>query len=93
MADEKEFIGGMYPKKPLKDFIKCQISINRKQFIDWLKNATSEENDTWINIDIKESKNGEKWYAEKNNWKPKPKFEETCSGGGYKSDDEENIPF
>ena len=60
MADEKEFIGGMYPKKPLKDFIKCQISINRKQFIDWLKSATSEEHDTWINIDIKESKSGDK---------------------------------
>ena len=93
MAEEKEFIGGMYPKKPQKDFIKCQISLNRKQILDWLNNATSEENDTWINIDIKESKSGDKWYAEKNNWKPKPKFEETGSGGGYKSDDEDNIPF
>ena len=88
MAEEKEFIGGMYPKKGLKDFIKMTISLNRKQFIDWLKNATSEENDTWINIDIKESKLG-KLYAEKNNWKPKEQ-----SSGGYKSDDdEENIPF
>ena len=87
MPEDKEFIGGMYPKKPLQDFIKCHISLNRKQILDWLNNATSEENDTWINIDIKESKLG-KLYAEKNNWKPKEK-----STGGYKSDDEENIPF
>ena len=91
MAEEKEFIGGMYPKKPLKDFIKCQISIKRKEFVEWFK--TTDKDEEWINIDIKESKSGDKWYAEKNNWKPKPKFEETGSGGGYKSDDEENIPF
>jgi hypothetical protein len=24
----------MYPKKPLKDFIKCQISIKRKEFVE-----------------------------------------------------------
>ena len=62
MADEKEFIGGMYPKKPLKDFIKCQISIKRKEFVEWFK--TTDKDEEWINIDIKESKSG-KWYAEK----------------------------
>ena len=85
MADEKEFIGGMYPKKPLKDFIKCQISIKRKEFVEWFK--TTDKDEEWINIDIKESKSG-KWYAEKNNWKPKQKSE----GGGY-NNTEEDIPF
>jgi len=90
MAEEKEFIGGMYPKKPQKDFIKCQISLNRKQILDWLNNATSEENDTWINIDIKESKSGDKWYAEKNNWKP---TNQNSAPAPANNSDTDNIPF
>ena len=88
MTDEKDFAKGLFVKESNVDFVKLKISINRKQFIEWLKSATSEEHDTWINIDIKESKNGEKWYAEKNNWKPKEKTQ-----GGYNNNTEEDIPF
>jgi len=67
MAD-KEFVGGLIVKAPrdnAPDFVKCQISIKRKDLGNWLRG----KDDDWINIDVKESKQG-KWYAEVNTWKP-----------------------
>ena len=64
---EKEFVNGLMVKAPHEkapDFVKCSISIKRKDLGNWLR----EKDDEWINIDVKESRNG-KWYAEVNNWK------------------------
>jgi hypothetical protein len=65
---EKEFINGLIAKKPSEkapEFIKCNLSIKRADLIQYLQGKTEE----WLNIDIKESKEG-KYYAEINNWKP-----------------------
>lgn len=65
---DKEFVDGLIIKKPgdrAPDFIKCNISIKRKDLGNWLRG----KDDEWINVDVKESKNG-KWYAEVNTWKP-----------------------
>lgn len=68
---KKEFVTGFYVKEPNEkapDFIKCQVSIKRADFGNWLR----EHEDEWINIDVKVSKEG-KWYAERNTWSPDKK--------------------
>ena len=76
MAD-KEFVNGLIVKAPHEkapDFVKADISIKRKDLIEWL----NQKQDDWININIKVSKGG-KWYAEVNDWKP-------TGGQGEKND-------
>ena len=66
--DKKEFANGLMIKAPhdkAPEFVKCSISIKRKDFGNWLRSKPDE----WINLDVKVSKDG-KWYAEVNNWKP-----------------------
>lgn len=91
---DKKFVDGLITKKPhdkAPDFIKCNISIKRDELMQWLRNK-----EEWVNIDIKESKNG-KWYAEVNDWKPKKG--ESSTGGSHedgKAEDQtfdDDIPF
>jgi hypothetical protein len=75
MSDNKEteFVDGLIVKAPrdgAPDFIKAGLSIKRLELIAWL---TAREGD-WVNVDIKESKNG-KWYAAVDPWKPKAEGE------------------
>lgn len=66
---EKKFVNGLIIKAPrdnAPDFVKCSISIKRKDLGNWLREQTED----WINLDVKVSKEG-KWYAEVNEWKPK----------------------
>lgn len=84
MSNEKEFVDGLIVKPPHEkapDFVKCSISIKRKDLGNWLRGKS----DDWINLDVKVAKSG-KWYAEINNWKPKqdskPEFE-----------DDQTLPF
>jgi hypothetical protein len=68
MADI-EFAQGLIVKKPhpnAPDFVKANISIKREELIEWL----SEKSEEWINIDVKESREG-KWYASVNTYKKK----------------------
>ena len=70
---DKEFVDGLLVKAPHEkspDFVKCSISIKRKDLGNWLR----QKEDDWINIDVKVAKSG-KWYAEVNNWKAEPKAE------------------
>ena len=90
---EKEFVNGLIVKPPHEkapDFVKCQISIKRKDLGNWLR----QREEDWINLDVKVSRGG-KWYAEVNDWKPekqRPPEEETPVPGG---DDfvDDDIPF
>jgi hypothetical protein len=63
------FIDGMIVKRNDKapDFVKCQVTFKAHEFKVFLD---ANQNDGWMNVDIKESKNG-KLYASLNNWKPK----------------------
>ena len=70
MSDDIEYVEGLYVKKPNEqapNFVKVSISIKRKDLGNWLRG----KNDEWINIDVKESKNGN-WFAAVNNWKLTP---------------------
>ena len=73
-SSEKEFVPGMFVKHPHEnapDFVRCRISVNRKELLEYLNS----KNDDFINMDIKESKKGS-LYAEIDNWKPtKPRLE------------------
>lgn len=74
MSDNK-FVPGLYVKAPragAPDFVKGAISIKPKELAAWLAGQEGE----WVNLDIKESKEG-KWYAAINTWKreDKPKDE------------------
>ncbi len=100
MSDIK-FVDGLIIKAPndkTPDFIKMQISINRKSLGNWLRAETDE----WISIDIKESRAG-KLYASVNEWKPDAqKTPQNGSQGGSGDfndplpgamDDDSGIPF
>ena len=91
MSDEKEFVDGLIVKAPHEndpDFVKCNISIKRKDLGNWLRG----KEDDWINIQVKESTKG-KWYAEVDHWKPdsnKSDDKKQESGNDF---DDDQIPF
>ena len=86
---DKEFVNGLLVKAPHEKaphFVKCSLSIKRKDFGNWLREKTDE----WINVDVKVSREG-KWYCEVNNWKPK-----AADGVAAKAQDDgfnDEIPF
>lgn len=74
MSQETEFVNCLIVKAPHErapEFVKARLSIRREEMIAWLQTKP----DDWINVDIKESRNG-KWYAAVDDWKP-----ESGSGG------------
>ena len=98
---EKEFVDGLIVKPPHEkapDFVKCSISIKRKDLGNWLR----KKSDDWINLDVKVAKSG-KWYAEVNDWKPqqdsqtRPKTMSPPAGSGpyvdMPPDFDDDIPF
>ena len=85
---EKVFIDGLYYKNPVEgtpDWIAGSISINRKKLGNFLRGFEED----WLNIDIKKSKSGDKYYCELNTWKPDAKNEPTRKDPFVDSD----IPF
>ena len=65
-----DFPKGIFAKKKHDNapaFVVCKISIKRAEAIEWLQSLTGE----FVNLDIKESKDGSKLYAQIDNWKPK----------------------
>ena len=58
------------PRENAPDFVKGSLSINLKDFIAW---AEQHQENGWVNIDLKVSKN-KKPYAELNVWKAKAPF-------------------
>jgi hypothetical protein len=70
MTDAR-FVDGLIAKAPRQGaptFVKARLSVKRNELIAWLEKEGGE----WVNLDIKESKNG-KWYAQVNDWKPEQK--------------------
>lgn len=85
---DKEFVDGLIVKAPHEkapDFVKCSISIKRKDLGNWLRG----KDEDWINVDVKVSKDG-KWYAEVNNWKPESQPQQAQPANNSFDDD---IPF
>ncbi len=67
-----DFVSGLYINKPNEkapDFVKGGISINVEQFNAGLQDMTPDEKG-YVRLQILESKDGSKWYATIDNWKP-----------------------
>ena len=67
-----DFLSGLYINKPndnAPDFVKFGIAINKAQLLADIDNY--EVNDKgYIRLQVLESKDGEKWYAKIDDWKP-----------------------
>ena len=64
------FPKGFIFKKPHEnapDFVKGKVSIKMDEFIEW---ARANHKNGWVNIDLKESREG-KYYAAKDDFEPK----------------------
>ena len=90
-----EFVDGLIVKAPhpnAPDFVKLKISINRKSLGNWLR----VKDDDWINVDVKESREG-KLYASVDNWEPdKEKVQQNSSQEAPQDsspDFEDDMPF
>lgn len=47
----------------------CELGINVAEFTSFLR--AHEKASGWVNLDVKKSKNGKKYYAELDMWEPK----------------------
>lgn len=86
-----EFIDGLIAKakhEKAPDFVKCHLSIKREELISWLQKRSDE----WINLDVKESREG-KMYASVNNWKPDGKKASSPQREPATTFDDDDIPF
>ena len=79
-----DFPKGLFTKPPHQnapDFVKAKISIKREELIEWLQQQSGE----WVNLDVKEKKDGSGWSTVVDDWKPNsqpaaPKAEEFADG-------------
>lgn len=92
MSGDIEFAQGLIVKAPhpkAPDFVKASISIKRAELIAWLQAREGE----WINLDVKESRNG-KWYAAVNTWKPERGDIAPAASAGKPTDEfSDDVPF
>ena len=85
--EEKDFAKGLFVKESNVDFVKFKISIKKDEFTQWYKEKLQNKDEDWINLDVKESKEG-KWYTEVNTCKPKSDTQSVT-----KEEKLEDIPF
>ena len=86
---EAKFIKGLFVKAPRQgapDFVKGSISIKTVDLMRELQGS----NEDWINLDIKESRDG-KWYCQINDWKPETKPNDYPAS--QPKDFEDDMPF
>lgn len=98
MADI-EFADGFFVNEPNErapDFVKCNISIDRERFIEFLQS----KDDEFVNLDVLEAKSTGNWYAKVNNWKPTPqnspapeKEKEHGSPASFTNEFDDDVPF
>jgi len=77
--DKKEFASGLFINStPLtsnietskENFVFFRIGINKRELMDYLENKDANDKG-FINLDVKKSADGLKFYAEVNNYKPR----------------------
>jgi hypothetical protein len=97
VANDIEFVDGLIVKPPhakAPDFVKAAISIKVADLGVWLR-AKHKAGEEWVNIDVKESKNG-KWYAAVSTYKPKKTDEQQPAArkpAAKRPAAEDDIPF
>lgn len=93
---EKIFAEGLYfdRRDGAPDFVKGRLSIQLDRFTEWAKKHVTEKG--YVNIDIKESRDAGKFYAELNTWKkeaPTRKTLNTSAGPIDYPQEEGDSPF
>lgn len=76
---EKIYPKGLIWKRPREgapDFIKGSMSIKVDEFVAFLQKHS---NKGWVNLDFKKSKEKGTLYFQLDDWKPKPKDQETIN--------------
>ena len=93
-----DFMSGLYINKKhdnAPDFVKFGIAINKAQLLADIDNY--EVNDKgYIRLQVLESKDGSKWFAKIDNWKPSGESTPRCatpSSPSEDDEDEESLPF
>ena len=93
-----DFMSGLYINKPHEnapDFVKFGIAINREQLIANIDDY--EVNDKgYIRLQVLESKDGSKWYAKIDDWKPSGESAPRCATPSSPSGDDsadDDLPF
>ena len=85
---DKEYAKGIYFNAPKIEWKKCEISIDKRMMLEWL-NSKLDDGEKYLKIDVKESKDGTKWYGQVNDWKPK----EQETSASPEAPFEDKIPF
>lgn len=90
---EPTFVTGLFYKKPhpkAPEYVLGSLSAKREELIAFLSLQTGD----WVNMAIKESKNG-KCYVQIDDWKPKQQDDKgiTRTNEPVKGDDGEDVPF
>ena len=88
MPDDAIFPKGLVIKNPHEkapDFVRAKLHIIKDELIPWL----NEQEDDWINCDVKLSRNG-RLYIQVDTWKP-TRSENSAPDSGGKGDD--GLPF
>ena len=73
------------PHEKAPDFVRAKLHIIKDELIPWL----NEQEDDWINCDVKLSQNG-KLYIQVDTWKPTPSGNTSTDSGEKPAD---GLPF
>jgi len=78
--NDKEFVAGLYAKKPLDsmpDFVKATVGVKWEEFLPWLRSKRDENPGAeWLNLELLEAKSGESIYFSVNNYEGSSKKKE-----------------
>ena len=70
MSKEIVFAEGMICKRRenAPDFVVCNVSVKKSEFIPFINSQPGD----WVNLEVLESKSGDKIYAKLDTWEPDP---------------------
>lgn len=71
MESTNKFVDGLRIGKPSEKsphFVKARLGIHTETFVKWLEEHT--KGNGWVDIDVLESRDGQKLYGAVNEWKP-----------------------
>lgn len=58
------------PHENAPDYVKGNVSVKVSEFVAFLQKHQEKD---WVNLDLKEAKDGKKLYVQLNTWKPEKK--------------------
>ena len=70
MNKDITFVDGMICKRRenAPDFVVCNVSVKKSEFVPFINSQPGD----WVNLEVLESKSGDKIYAKLDTWEPDP---------------------